>query len=155
MGLGDLVRPDLEADQRVRAKGVGNWHISCLTALSDQHAADSRHVIPRIKGVPPPAKIDLEPAGEIHRPIRWRHVDVAEIAGAIACRNVHAAAKGDGEVRVGATDGLGFIEYITGGLGRTRMLVPKNDVAMNEIANRLHAPPSHGRLPEEVPGYFG
>jgi polyphosphate kinase 2 (PPK2 family) len=56
MGLGDLVRPDLEADQRVRAKGVGNWHVSRVAALSDQHAAASRHVIARIKGVPPPAK---------------------------------------------------------------------------------------------------
>src|SRR6266436_4486985 len=90
MGLGDLVRPDLEADQRVRAKGVGNWHVSCVAALSDQHAADSRHVITRIEGVPPPAKIGLEPAGEIHRPIRWRHADVAEVPGAIAGRNVHA-----------------------------------------------------------------
>src|SRR5437016_9601928 len=78
--LADLVRPDLETDQRVGAEGVGDRHVSRIAPLSDQHAADSRHVVARVECVPPPAKIGLEPAGEIHWAIgRW-HADVPEIA---------------------------------------------------------------------------
>src|SRR6266511_1635988 len=88
-GLADLIRPDLETDQRVGAEGVGDRHVSRIAPLSDQHAADSRHVVTCVECVPPPAKIGLEPAGEIHWAIgRWR-ADFAEIAGAIARWNVH------------------------------------------------------------------
>src|SRR5208337_2186435 len=58
----DLVRPDLETEQRIRPEGVSDRHVGCVAALTDQHAADSRDVVARIKGVPPPAKIGLEPA---------------------------------------------------------------------------------------------
>src|SRR5206468_3776184 len=86
---------------------------------SDQHAADSRHVVARVECVPAPAKIGLEPAGEIHWAIgRW-HADVPEIAGAIARRNVHAAAERDGEMRVVATHTLAFIEDLPGRHGPT------------------------------------
>src|ERR1700751_4164095 len=98
--LADLVRPDLETDQRVRPKGVGDWHVGGVAPLSDEHPADSRHVVARIKGVPPPAEIRLEPAGETHWAMGGGHADVAKIAGAIACRNIHAAAESDGEVCV-------------------------------------------------------
>src|ERR1700756_5903833 len=71
-GLADFVRPDLETDQRVGAEGVGDRHVSRIAPLSDQHAADSRHVVACVECVPPPAKIGLEPAGEIHWAIgRW------------------------------------------------------------------------------------
>src|SRR5579864_9740621 len=93
---GDLVGPDLETDQRVRAEGVGDRHVGGVAALSDQHAADSRNIVARIERVPPPAQIGFEPAGEIHRAVRRRNADVAEIPGAVARRNVHTAAEGDG-----------------------------------------------------------
>src|SRR5258708_3663963 len=154
-GLADLVRPDFETDQRVGAEGVGDRHVSRIAPLSNQHAADSRHVIARIECVPPPAKIGLEPAGEIHWAIgRW-HADVPEIAGAIARRNVHAAAERDGEVRVVATHTLAFIEDLPGRHSRARMLVAEGDVAMDEIADRLDARPPRWRLFEEVPGHLG
>src|SRR5947199_8346231 len=62
--LADLVRPDLETDQRVGAEGMGDRHVSRIAPLSNQHAADSRHVVARVECVPPPAKIGLEPAGD-------------------------------------------------------------------------------------------
>src|SRR5271154_2008087 len=154
-GWRDLVRPDLEADQRVRAKGVGNRHVSCVAALRNQYAADPGDVVARVECAPPPAKVGLEPRGKIHRPIRRRNADVAEVPRAIARRYVHAAAKGDGEVGVVATDALAFVEDIPGALGCMCMLVPKNDMAMNKIANSLHAPPPHGCLTEQIPRYFG
>ena len=33
--------------------GVGDRHVGCVAAQSDQHAADSRNVVARIKGVDP------------------------------------------------------------------------------------------------------
>jgi len=39
-GLADLIRPDLETDQRVGPEGVGDWHVGCIAAKSDQHTAD-------------------------------------------------------------------------------------------------------------------
>ncbi len=81
--------------------------------------------------------------------------DVAEIAGAIARRNVHAAAEGDGEVRVVATDAIAFRIGLPGRLGRTRMLVAEGDVAMNVIADRLDAGPSRGGLGKKLPRDVG
>src|SRR4029450_7035614 len=90
VGLGDLIRPDLETDQRVGAEGVGDRHVSRIGPLSDEHAPYSRHVVPRVECVPPPAKIGLEPAGEIHWAIgRW-HADIPEATGADARRSGHA-----------------------------------------------------------------
>ena len=134
------------------------WVIGTSAAsrpVSDQHAADSRDVIARIEGVPPSAKIGLEPAGEIHRAIGRRHADVAKVAGAIARRNIHAAAEGDGEVRKVAADALAFVEDFPGRHRRARMLVAEGDVAMDEIADRLNACPARRRVAEEVPGRLG
>ena len=61
----DLVGPDLEADQRVGAEGLGDRHVGGVAALRDQHAADAGHVVARVESVPVPAEIGLEPAGEI------------------------------------------------------------------------------------------
>ena len=88
----------LKLDQRVGAEGVRDRHVGGVAALADQDAADARHVVARVEGVPAAAEIGLEPAGEIHRRVGRRHADVAEIAGAIARRDVHAAAEGDGEM---------------------------------------------------------
>ena len=109
----------------------------------------------RIKGVPPPAKIGLEPAREIHRAMRRRHADVAKVPGAIARRNVHAAAECDSKVRVVTTNTLGFVEDLPGGHGLARILVAEGDVAMDEIADRLDARPSRRRAFEEFPGHLG
>src|SRR5271165_2923407 len=150
-----LIRPDLETDQRVGAEGVGDRYVGCVAAQTDQHAADSWNVITGIKSVPPPAKIRLEPRGEIHRAIGRHHADVAEITGAIARRNVHAATERDGKVRVVATHTLAFIEYVPGRHGRARMLVAKRDVAVDEIADRLDARPTRWRRFEELPRRIG
>ena len=42
--------------------------------------------------MPAVTEIDFEPGAEVHRLIVERHADVAEIAGAVTRRNVHAAA---------------------------------------------------------------
>src|SRR5260370_157947 len=98
------------------------------SAPGAQPGRNPRHIVSRMKSVPPPAKIRLEPAGETHRVIRGWHADVAEIAGAIARRNVHAATEREGEVRVVAPQALAFIERLPGGFGRARMLLAETAV---------------------------
>ena len=47
-----------------------------------------------------PPRYASNQAAKSRRAVRRRHADVAEIAGAVARRNVHAATERDGEVRV-------------------------------------------------------
>src|SRR5712692_4836377 len=89
-----LVGPYLETQQRVGTEGVADRHICRITPPRDQHPADTRLVVPSIEGVPVTVDVGLEPGGEIHRTVGWRHADVAEVAGAVAGGNVHAAAEG-------------------------------------------------------------
>src|SRR5438034_11296395 len=77
--LRDLVGPHLETDQRVRSEGLGDRNVGGIASLRDQDAADPRHVVAGIEGVPVPAEIGFEPAGEVAGgPGLWR-AHVAEI----------------------------------------------------------------------------
>src|SRR4029450_1611449 len=114
-------RPDLETDEGVVPESVGDRYVGCVAAPADEHAADPGDVVARIEGVTAPPETGPDPAGEVQRAIRRRHADIAEIAGAIARRNVHAAAKSDGEMGIVATDSLAFVEGVTCGHCRADM----------------------------------
>src|SRR5215212_8330332 len=101
-----LVGPYLEANQSVWPKCLGDRDIGGVAPLPYQHAPDARHVVARIEGVPAAAEIGLEPAGEIARPIRRRSPHVAKVSGAIARRNIHAAAERNCEVGIITADAL-------------------------------------------------
>src|ERR1700675_2884831 len=92
-----LVGGDAEAHELVRAERGGDGDVGGVAAARDQDAADARLVVTGIEGVPTVADIGLEPGAEIHRRGVGGHADVAEIAGAIARRDVHAAAQRHGE----------------------------------------------------------
>src|SRR6516162_9319959 len=163
-GLGDrlgcadaayLVRPDLEAQQRVRVERIADCDISCIAASRNEHPPDPRHIVPRIKDAPATAEIRLDPSGEIHWPIRRKGADLTEITSAVACRNVHTAAKCDGEVRIVAADAFPFVEGFKGRLGGTRVLVAERDMVVHKIADRLNACPARRRMAEQVPSYLG
>src|SRR5437899_4871813 len=144
----DLVGPDLEADQCVRAKGLRDRNVAGIAPLRDQDAPLPRLVVAGIEGVPAPADEGLEPAGEIaHRPRLWR-ADVAQIPGAISRGNVHATAERNGQMRIVAADALAFLVRLPRRPGGARMLVAEDDVAVNEIADRLHPGPTGRRLLE-------
>src|SRR3954451_1925229 len=57
--------------------------------------ADAGNVVAGIERIPAAAEIDLEPGAEIHRIRLRRNADVAQITGAIARRDVHAATQRD------------------------------------------------------------
>jgi hypothetical protein len=150
----NLIGPDLETDQRIGAEGVGYRHVGGVSALRDEDAADTRRVVAWIERVPSPAEIGFEPAGKIHRTKGLLHTDVAEVAGTVARRNVHAAAEGDGKVRVVPANAPGVVEDVEGRLCCTGVLVAEGDVAVDEIADGLDPVPTQGRLAKQVPGRF-
>ncbi len=89
----------------------------------------------------------FEPGAKIHRRIVERHSDVAEIAGAVACRNIHVSAKRDSKVgKITAhTAPLGI--GIPGCLGRARVLIAERYALVNVVADRLNQQPPLGDIP--------
>src|SRR5687767_6940048 len=88
----NLVAPDLESVQLVGAEGAGQRHVAGVAPACNQYAADAGHVVARIEGVPAVTQESLEPTRKVHRAVRRQGPDIAEVAGAIAGRNVQAAA---------------------------------------------------------------
>jgi hypothetical protein len=89
-------------------------------------------------------QVCLEPGGEIHRAVWGECTDVTQVPSAVACRNIQAAAECDGEVRVITADAGPFIESLPGCLRGAGVLVTKDDMLMDEIADGLDASPSGG-----------
>src|SRR5450432_1805861 len=90
-----LFGDDLEPRQWRGPEGRRDCDIGGVAAARHDDASDARMIVPGVQGKPPPAEIDLEPGAEIHRRGIDRHADIAEITGAIARGNVHAAAERD------------------------------------------------------------
>src|SRR5581483_6483243 len=99
-----FIGPHPERLERIGAEGRADGDVGGIAAACDQDAPDARLVVARIEGVPGAAEIGFEPAGEVHGRIGRRHADVAQVAGAVPRRNVHAAAQGNGQVGVVPAD---------------------------------------------------
>ena len=104
-----------------------------------------------IERVPAAAEIDFEPGAEIHRGILGRHADVAEIAGAVARRNVHAAAQRDGEVGEVPANAAPLVMGIPRRSGPARVLVTEPHAVVDVIADRLNQRPSLADFAESGP----
>ena len=139
---------DAERLEDVRTERVDERNIGGVASTRDQDAADARHVVARVEGVPLAAEEHVEPGVEIHRRRVRRHADVAEIAVAVARRNVHATAERDREMREIAAYADPFDIGFIGRARRPRALIAERDMAVDEIADRLHPRASraaHGR----------
>src|SRR6202011_465625 len=68
--------------------------------------ADARGVVARVEGMPLAAEEHLEPGGEVHRRVVGWHTDVAEVPGAVARGDVHAATEGNGKMREITADAM-------------------------------------------------
>src|SRR2546428_5634165 len=160
-GSPDLVGPDRETRQRAGTERVADRHIRRIASTRDEHAADPRNVVPRIKRMPAASDIGLEPRGKIHRTVRRRDADIAEIARAVASGNVHAAAECDRQMRVVAAHTFAFLESLPRRSRRSGILVAEGDVAMDVVADGLDAAggrggpcpqtPSQARPPAALP----
>jgi hypothetical protein len=136
------------------AEGGRHRDVGGVAAAPHNNAADPRMIVTRVHRVPAPREKDLEPCAEIH----WINVDwnadVSEIAGAVAGRNVHAAAERDGEMGEVPADADAFVHGIAGATSWARVGITKADLRMNEIADRLHTQGA-GQLSELRPGEIG
>src|ERR1700733_11743963 len=150
-----LIRPDFEADQCIGTERLGDRDIGSIAPLPEQDTADPRHIVPRVEHLPSPADIGLEPAGKISHGPRLRRADIAEISGAVAGRNIHAAAESNGEVGIVAADTFALIVDLPRRHGGAGVLIAERDVAMNEITDRLHARPARLRVLEQLPRDVG
>src|ERR1039458_10838950 len=77
--------------------------------------------------------------------------DALPISGAVSRRDVHAAAEGDGEMRVVAADALPFVESFRGATGGAGILVVKGNMVMDVIADGLHPRVPWSRAAKELP----
>jgi poly(hydroxyalkanoate) depolymerase family esterase len=150
-----LVGPNLETCERVGSERRRDGDVDGVAASCHQHPSDPRHVVARIESVPASAQVGLEPRREVSGRIGWGHPDVAEIAGAVARRNVHGPAQRDGEMGVVAAHAAALIERLPCGLGGARVLVPEGDMIVHEVANRLDPAPTHRGATEQSPRHLG
>src|SRR4029077_9294395 len=151
----DLIGPHFKADQGIGPKCLCNRDVSSVPSLSNQYTSNPWDVVARIECVPTAANVGFEPSSEIPRWIWGRYANVAQIAGTVSCRNVHAAAERNGQMRVVAANALALVEHVPGRLGCARVLIAKLNVIVDKIADRLNARPSGRLLLKELPGDIG
>ena len=138
-------------DLRTRgSERVDKRDIRRVPASRDDDPAYPRNIVARIECPPRPGEEHLYPGAEIHR-INNGHANVAEMAVDVTSRNVEASAKRHGEMGEIAADFDPLVEGFKRGSGRSRLHIVKLDMPMHKIANRLHATPAGGGLPEHVP----
>src|SRR5262249_42465803 len=126
-------------------------YIRGVAASRHDDPTDARDIVARIEREPAIAEVDLDPGAEIHR-IDDGHADVPQIPVDVAGRNVHAAAKRDGEVRVVAAHADAFLMGLERRSGRARVVIAKPDALVHEVADGLHAAPSWRYVLEQIPG---
>src|SRR5947207_7384930 len=78
-----FVGPDLEARQGVGAERAADCNVGSVAASCYEHPADARRVVSSVERMPMAIEKDLEPGGEVHRAMRRRPADVAQVTGAV------------------------------------------------------------------------
>src|SRR5271166_6619640 len=150
-----LLGHHLKAHEIGDAKGGRDRDVCGVATTSHDNAAHAAMVVTRVYRVPAAIEKDFGPGAEIHGIDIGRNADVAEIAGAIAGGNVHAAAERDGEMGEVAADADAFAHGIAGATGWARVGIAEPDLRVNEIADRLHDPRAPGQFSEPRPGEIG
>jgi hypothetical protein len=149
-----FICPDAKLRQGSRTKGMGERHVCGVAALRDEDASDPRRIVARIEHAPTAAEIDFDPRRKIIGRIR-RQADIGNVTGAIARRDVQAAAKSDGKMRIVAAHTTALGVCFTGRSGGAGMLVAERYVVLDEVADRLHPRPTGRRLAEQAPCLVG
>src|ERR1035437_10199753 len=147
----DFIRPNFKALQSVLAERGGDGNIGRVAASRDEHSSNPGHVVPWIECVPGATEIDFNPRCKIHRTVRRQRPHVAQVAGAVTRRNIHAAAERDSQVREVATDARTLVERLPSCPGGARFLIVERDMVVDKIADCLNARPSRRGLTESRP----
>ncbi len=147
----NFIRPHPEAFQNIGSESRGDRNITRVSSPRHQNAAHARHIVARIERVPAAANPGLEPCREIADSI-WRgRSDIAQVAGAVSCRNVHTAAEGDCEMRVIAAYAGPLIKGFYGTASGAGVLVVKCNMIVNVVADGLNSRVSWSHVAEELP----
>ena len=83
------------------------------------------------------------------------NADVAEVASAISCGNIHTPTERYGEMREVAAHTDAFVHGFACAAGGPRIGITEADLRVHEIANRLHTLATSGDHPEIRPGEIG
>src|SRR5947209_19179797 len=105
--------------------------------------------------MPPAAEIDFDPCCKIHRRVRRRMADIGNVAGAIARRDVQAAAESDRQMCVVAANAVALYVCFRCSPGGAGVLVAEGQVVVYEIADGLHPRPAERRMSEQAPRLVG
>ena len=105
-----------------------------------------------VERVPATVEPRVEPAGEVHRTVRRRHADVAEIARAVARRDVHAPAERDRKMGVVAADARSSPRRPPTPSWSAARAGSRTRCGVDEIADRLDATPAGRGVAEQLPG---
>lgn len=154
-GLFYFFRPDLEFRQLVFTECKDQGNIRGIATAGDENTGNPGRVVARVEHPPLSLQIDLHPGREIPRRMWLRLADIAEIAGAVACRDIHAAAEGDCQMREITANPMSLGKGLGCGAGRARVFVSEADMAMHEGANGLYPRPARLGIPEQPPGFLG
>ena len=141
----------LKTRERARAERGHDRNVGGIAPACHQDAADARFVVARIECVPVLAEINFEPGAEIHCGFVERYADIAEIAGTVSRRNVHAAAQRDREVSEVPAHAASLGMGIPRRLCRAGMGVAEGDAIVDIVADRLHQRPTLRNLREQGP----
>src|SRR4051794_25064662 len=133
---------DTKVDQDIRTECEGQRHIGCIPAAGDQNPTDPWIIVAWVKRVPAPAQKDFNPGRKILRRMRRRKSDVADVACAIASRDIEAPAECKSEMSIVATHTLLFLKRLGSCARWPRVLVAKGDMIVHIVADGLHASPS-------------
>ena len=101
-------------------------HVCGVAALRYEDTTDPGGVVAWIKGIPTVAQINFNPSGKIHERVRRGEVDVSDVTGAIARRDVQATAEGDCKMRVIAANAAAFLVCFERRSGGARVLVAED-----------------------------
>src|SRR3954464_1014814 len=118
----DFFGYNCEADQGVGPERQGQENIGGVSPTRDQDATDPGIVGTRVKGVPLPPKINLDPGREIHGRERRRKPDVADVTRAVPGRDVQTAAERKRQMGVVAAAPTLLGIGLSGRAGRARVL---------------------------------
>jgi CoA-transferase family III len=151
LGVENLVGPHPERLQLMRSERVDQRDVGGVAAPRDDDAADAANIVARIERAPLAIEEHFHPGAEIHR-VDDGHADVAKMAIDVTRGNVEATAESDGEMGEIATDADPLVERLERSASRSGLLIIELDMAVHEVANRLHASPSWRRRSEHVPG---
>src|SRR5438552_18507016 len=100
-------------------------------------------------------EIDFDPRREIFRRVRRRKAVVGNVTGAIARRDVQAAAESNRQMCVVAANAVALHVRFERSSGGARVLVAEGQMVVYEIADGLHPRPAERRMSEQAPGLVG